>query len=39
MRNSCDYDDFYIVSEEDAEEQYIRAKELLGEVQKFLEGY
>ena len=39
VRNSCDYDDFYVASEEDAEEQYIRAKELLEEVQKFLEAY
>ena len=36
VRNSCDYDDFYVASEEDADEQYIRAKELLEEVQKFL---
>lgn len=39
VRNSCDYDDFYVASEEDAEEQYIRAKEILEEVQKFLEVY
>lgn len=39
VRNSCDYDDFYVASEEDAEEQYIRAKELLEEVQKFLEAF
>lgn len=36
VRNSCDYDDFYIATKEDAEEQYIRAKELLEEVHKFL---
>ena len=39
IRNASDYDDFYVASEEDAEEQYIRAKELLEEVQKFLEAY
>ena len=36
IRNSCDYDDFYIVSKEEAEEQYNRAEELLKEVKKFL---
>lgn len=36
IRNSCDYDDFYIVSKEEAEEQYSRAEELLKEVKKFL---
>lgn len=36
VRNSCDYDDFYIASKEDAEGQYNRAEELLGEVQKYL---
>lgn len=36
IRNSCDYDDFYIASKEEAEEQYNRAEELLKEVKKFL---
>ncbi len=36
IRNSCDYDDFYIASREEAEEQYNRAEELLKEVKKFL---
>ena len=29
IRNSCDYDDFFIVSKPDAEEQYERAVEIL----------
>lgn len=36
IRNSCDYDDFYIASKEEAEEQYNRAEELLKEVKEFL---
>ena len=39
IRNSCDYDDFYIVSKEDAERQYNRAEELLREVQGYLDIY
>lgn len=35
IRNSCDYDDFYIVSKQDAEEQYERAVEII----KVVEGY
>ncbi|MBQ7776797.1 MAG: HEPN domain-containing protein [Lachnospiraceae bacterium] len=35
LRNSCDYDDFYIVSRQDAEEQYIKAVELF----KVIKGY
>ena len=35
IRNSCDYDDFFIVSKQDAEEQYIRAIEML----TVIEGY
>lgn len=39
IRNSCDYDDFFIVSKQDAEEQYVRAKELLAVVEKYITGY
>lgn len=35
IRNSCDYDDFFIVSKQDAEEQYERAVEIL----VVIEGY
>lgn len=37
IRNSCDYDDFFIVSKKDAEEQYDRAEELLGEIKEYVE--
>lgn len=37
IRNSCDYDDFYIVSKQDAQEQYERAVELLDVVRIFVE--
>ena len=36
-RNSCDYDDFFIASRQDAEEQYQKAEELYEEVKAFLE--
>ncbi|MCM1128184.1 MAG: HEPN domain-containing protein [Lachnoclostridium sp.] len=36
IRNSCDYDDFFIASKKDAEEQYQRAKELHQEIKKYL---
>ena len=36
IRHASDYDDFYIASREEAEEQYNRAEELLKEVKKFL---
>ncbi len=39
IRNSCDYDDFFIVSKQDAEEQYVRAKELLAVVEKYITEY
>lgn len=32
IRNSCDYDDFFIASRQDAEEQYQKAEELYEEV-------
>lgn len=36
IRNSCDYDDFFIASKQDAEEQYNRAVEFYKEVQSYL---
>ncbi len=36
IRNSCDYDDFFIASKQDAIEQYIRAEEFFEEIKKFL---
>lgn len=36
IRNSCDYDDFYIVSKQDAEEQYERAAEILTVVENYI---
>lgn len=36
IRNNCDYDDFYIASRNDAEEQYRHAVEMLEEVKKYL---
>ena len=37
IRNSCDYDDFFSASRQDAEEQYQKAEELYEEVKAFLE--
>lgn len=37
VRNSCDYDDFYIVSKQDAIEQYDRAVELLNVIESYIE--
>lgn len=37
VRNSCDYDDFYIVSKQEAIEQYHNAEELLDVIQKYIE--
>lgn len=37
IRNICDYDDFYIASKQDAEEQIERAKEFLKVVKRYLE--
>lgn len=37
VRNSCDYDDFYIVSKERAEEQYRHAEEMIQTIQHYLE--
>ena len=36
IRNSCDYDDFFIVSKQDAEEQYIRAIEMLTVIEEYI---
>ena len=36
IRNSCDYDDFFIVSKQDAEEQYIRAAEMLAVIEEYV---
>lgn len=36
IRNSCDYDDFYVVSKQDAEEQYERATEILTVVENYI---
>ncbi|MCM1415063.1 MAG: hypothetical protein NC430_03960 [bacterium] len=36
IRNSCDYDDFFIASRQDAEEQYSRAAEFYQEVLAYL---
>lgn len=37
IRNNCDYDDFFIVSKEEAIEQYEHAHELYEAVKKFLD--
>lgn len=36
IRNSCDYDDFFIVSKQDAEEQYGRATEMLAVIEGYI---
>lgn len=36
IRNSCDYDDFFIVSKQDAEEQYERAAEMLEVIERYI---
>ena len=36
IRNSCDYDDFFIASKQDAEEQYSRAAEFYTVVNNYL---
>lgn len=36
IRNSCDYDDFYIVSRQDAEEQYERAVEIISVIERYI---
>lgn len=36
IRNNCDYDDFFMASKQDAEEQYSRAVEFYDEVRRYL---
>lgn len=36
IRNSCDYDDFYIVSKQNAQEQYTNAEELLRVIEDYV---
>lgn len=38
IRNSCDYDDFYIVSKTRAEEQYEHAKEMIQTIESYLQS-
>ena len=38
IRNACDYDDFYLVSKQDAEEQYEHAREMISIIREFLSG-
>lgn len=35
-RQGCDYDDFYIISKEEVEEQLENSKKFILEVEKFL---
>lgn len=37
IREKCDYSDFFVVSKEEAQEQYEKAVEFLKSVEKFLE--
>lgn len=39
IRNTCDYDDFYIATQNDAEEQYKNAEEMLIIIERFLTDY
>jgi len=36
IRNNCDYDDFFIASKQDAEEQYERAETMLQGIKEWL---
>ena len=36
IRNSCDYDDFYIVSKVNAEEQYRKVDEMISVIIDYL---
>lgn len=36
IRNSCDYDDFFLVSKQDAVEQYERAAEMLAVIEEYI---
>lgn len=37
VRNESDYDDFYVISKEDVEAQFISAEFFLAEIRKFLD--
>ena len=37
IRNDADYQDFFVVSEQDASEQYERAKEMCDEIKDYLQ--
>ena len=39
IRNSCDYDDFFIVSKQDAEEQYERAVEIFSIIETYIKEF
>lgn len=39
IRNNTDYADFFIVSMQDAQEQYEKAKEFLGMIKEYLQDY
>ena len=36
IRNNCDYNDFFIVSRSDAQEQYERAQDMITAIREFL---
>jgi len=36
IRNSCDYDDFFLATKKDAEEQYQKAREFHQEIKNYL---
>lgn len=38
IRNSCDYDDFFIASRQDAEEQFRRAEEMVHVISEYVEN-
>lgn len=38
IRNSCDYDDFFIASRQDAEEQYHKAEEMVRVISQYMEN-
>lgn len=37
IRNNCDYNDFYVVSRESAEEQFLHASEMINTIRAYLE--
>jgi len=38
IRNNCDYADFFIVSKEDAYEQYERAKRFINAIEEYMKN-